>query len=69
MYIEFSCGKCEVSMSMDSSDDNAVWMLVNRFTDGHEQCGFVGPRKPEVEALYQEVKQKVVQPGKFSEDD
>jgi hypothetical protein len=65
VFIDFSCGKCEVSMVIDSEDDTMMWSIVNRFAKAHASCGFASPLMEETPVE----KKKLVQPGKFALED
>jgi superfamily II DNA/RNA helicase len=46
MYVDLSCGKCESSMALDTSDEEMETFsldLIHRFTKAHEDCGFIAP--------------------------
>lgn len=68
MYIDFSCGKCDVSLSMESNDEASLWSMVHRFSRAHEACGFVSPVSV-TDIPVEEVKRKLVQPRIHAEDE
>lgn len=39
MYASVDCGPCASSISMDSEWEESTWLLVNRFSAAHVQCG------------------------------
>lgn len=47
MYIDLVCGRCESSLSLDTTDNSDVetfsFDLIHRFTKAHEACGFIAP--------------------------
>jgi hypothetical protein len=44
---------------MESMEEDAVWLLVHRFTDAHVACGFISPTTEDAPIEYQK---KVIKP-------
>lgn len=41
MYVEMNCGRCESSFSLDTEEEDPVWMLLARFANAHADCGYM----------------------------
>lgn len=43
MYSEMMCGHCDSIYTVDSDEESAVWMMVQRFAHAHAECGYMAP--------------------------
>lgn len=59
MHTELHCGFCDSYLQMESMEEDAVWLLVHRFTDAHVACGFISPTTEDAPIEYQK---KVIKP-------
>jgi hypothetical protein len=41
MYVDLACGRCDSGLTLESEDESATWMLINRFANAHNECGFM----------------------------
>lgn len=64
MYTELNCGHCESYFQVDSEEEDAVWMMIHRFSTAHADCGFMAPTGTEPATP---LKKKVIKPRR-SED-
>lgn len=66
MFTEMNCGSCESYFQIESEEEDAVWLLIHRFTAAHADCGFVSPTMEDTAVSF---KKKVIKPRILDESE
>lgn len=59
MFVEMNCGACESYFQVEADEEDAVWLMMHRFSSAHADCGFMTPSLGEPAVA---LKKKVIKP-------